>query len=76
MTVVLTRLMKSAVLAAVFGIVLFLAHPASGQSDRLPCVATGAPTIAQPAPAALDWKHHAAGHRRRADREEPCALAA
>jgi len=33
MTVVLTRLTKSAVLAAVFGIVLFLAHPASGQSD-------------------------------------------
>ena len=33
MTVVLTRLTKSAVLAAVFGIVLFLAHPALGQSD-------------------------------------------
>src|SRR5215470_2698961 len=33
MTVVLTRLTKSAVLAGVFGIVLFLAHPAAGQSD-------------------------------------------
>lgn len=33
MTVVLTRLTKSAVLAAAFGIVLFLAHPALGQSD-------------------------------------------
>jgi Protein of unknown function (DUF2950) len=33
MTVVLTRLTKSAVLAAVFGMVLFLAHPARGQSD-------------------------------------------
>jgi DUF2950 family protein len=33
MTVVLTRLTKSAVLAGVFGIVLFLAHPAPGQSD-------------------------------------------
>jgi hypothetical protein len=33
MTVVLTRLTKSAVLAGVFGMVLFLAHPARGQSD-------------------------------------------